>query len=166
MVKKKIIDLIVELYAVVMFTWFSYRNIKLCIHFYKIRILNWNSSKLLISFFNNTKCYWFTSVKPEFLVSNALKIQCRAHFSKILFLILDQNSGSRTPSPSSSISLGNCIGSTATSVGNATTNFLSANNIDPQRMTLDISLLKKQYAKLKERQQQAQVILTGTFINL
>jgi len=83
----------------------------------------------------------------------------------ISILNSDQNSGSRTPSPSAANSLGNCIGSTATTVGNATTSFLSANNIDPQRMTLDISLLKKQYAKLKERQQQAQVILTGTLLD-
>ncbi|RWS21657.1 TBC1 domain family member 30-like protein, partial [Leptotrombidium deliense] len=38
-------------------------------------------------------------------------------------------------------------------------NYLSANS-DSQRMTLDVSLLKKQYLKLKERQRQAHIILT------
>lgn len=37
----------------------------------------------------------------------------------------------------------------------------SANNVDAERMSLDISALKKQYAKLRERQKQAHVILTG-----
>lgn len=41
----------------------------------------------------------------------------------------------------------------------------STNNIDAERMSLDISALKKQYAKLRERQKQAHVILTGAFAN-
>lgn len=89
-------------------------------------------------------------------------------------------SGSRTPSPSSStpttqfgINFGiSPVTSPLTStngtpignnnnINNNSSNFLSANNIDPQRLTLDVSLLKKQYSKLKERQKQAQIILTG-----
>ncbi|XP_074596600.1 TBC1 domain family member 30-like isoform X2 [Brevipalpus obovatus] len=43
--------------------------------------------------------------------------------------------------------------------------FLSSSNMDPQRMSLDISLLKKQYMKLKERQRQAHIILIEGFQN-
>ncbi|RWS14568.1 TBC1 domain family member 30-like protein, partial [Dinothrombium tinctorium] len=63
--------------------------------------------------------------------------------------------GSRTPSPSSS-------GKQLPNMGGYS-NFLSVNSIDPQRMTLDVSLLKKQYLKLKERQRQAHIILTEGF---
>ncbi|XP_064488369.1 TBC1 domain family member 30-like [Ornithodoros turicata] len=38
-----------------------------------------------------------------------------------------------------------------------------ATSPDPSRMTLDISTLKRQYSKLKERQRQAHIILTGSF---
>ncbi|XP_042908161.1 TBC1 domain family member 30-like isoform X2 [Parasteatoda tepidariorum] len=42
---------------------------------------------------------------------------------------------------------------------------LSFNNFNTERMTLDISSLKKQYMKLRERQKQAHVILSGAFQN-
>ncbi|KAF8782408.1 TBC1 domain family member 30 like protein [Argiope bruennichi] len=42
---------------------------------------------------------------------------------------------------------------------------LSFTNFNTERMTLDISSLKKQYMKLRERQKQAHVILTGAFQN-
>lgn len=35
--------------------------------------------------------------------------------------------------------------------------------VDPSRMTLDVSLLKKQYSRLRERQKQAHVILSGIY---
>ena len=84
------------------------------------------------------------------------------------------NINSRTPSPHSenvriSNTLANSMGSppvATTGSTNTSNNFLSSTNIDPQRMTLDISLLKKQYAKLKERQRQAQVIITGMYFNM
>lgn len=44
--------------------------------------------------------------------------------------------------------------------------FLSILNLTPQKMTQDISLLKKQYAKLRERQRQAKIIITGKHIEL
>ena len=85
------------------------------------------------------------------------------NFAIISFVFTDQNSlsGSRTLSPSSSNSF---VSNFGVSTSSSTVNFLSANNVDQQRMTLDISLLKKQYAKLKERQKQAQIILTGKLI--
>ncbi|XP_054163959.1 TBC1 domain family member 30-like [Oppia nitens] len=78
--------------------------------------------------------------------------------------IKDQSS--RTPSPHSektSLNTTLTANSVTTSAQNVANNFLSSTNIDTQRMTLDISLLKKQYAKLKERQRQAQVIITEGF---
>ncbi|GIY19559.1 TBC1 domain family member 30 [Caerostris darwini] len=42
---------------------------------------------------------------------------------------------------------------------------LSFTNFNTERMTLDISSLKKQYMKLRERQKQAHVILSGAFQN-
>lgn len=38
---------------------------------------------------------------------------------------------------------------------------LSFTNFNTERMTLDISSLKKQYMKLRERQKQAHIILSG-----
>jgi len=51
----------------------------------------------------------------------------------------------RAPSPSSSLSATNYSPATA----------------DRDRLALDISALKQQYAKLRERQRQAHIILTG-----
>jgi len=51
----------------------------------------------------------------------------------------------RAPSPSSSLSAINYSPATA----------------DRDRLALDISALKQQYAKLRERQRQAHIILTG-----
>lgn len=42
---------------------------------------------------------------------------------------------------------------------------LSFTNFNTERLTLDISSLKKQYMKLRERQKQAHVILSGTVLN-
>ncbi|XP_076358517.1 uncharacterized protein LOC143251059 isoform X2 [Tachypleus tridentatus] len=70
---------------------------------------------------------------------------------------------SRTPSPSTSTTftlIGPGIFSTASG---GLLPSPSSSNINPERMTLDISALKKQYAKLRERQKQAHIILTGTF---
>ncbi|XP_013785215.2 TBC1 domain family member 30-like isoform X2 [Limulus polyphemus] len=70
---------------------------------------------------------------------------------------------SRTPSPSASTTftlIGPGVFSTAS--GNLLPS-PSSSNVNPERMTLDISALKKQYAKLRERQKQAHIILTGTF---
>lgn len=41
---------------------------------------------------------------------------------------------------------------------------LSFTNFNTERLTLDISSLKKQYMKLRERQKQAHVILSGLFL--
>ncbi|KAG8185759.1 hypothetical protein JTE90_000742 [Oedothorax gibbosus] len=50
--------------------------------------------------------------------------------------------------------------------GSSENNFpLSFTNFNTERMTLDISSLKKQYGKLRERQKQAHVILSGAFQN-
>lgn len=47
--------------------------------------------------------------------------------------------------------------------GSSENNFpLSFTNFNTERMTLDISSLKKQYGKLRERQKQAHVILSGS----
>ncbi|CAN8017371.1 unnamed protein product [Ixodes persulcatus] len=45
--------------------------------------------------------------------------------------------------------------------GQGNTQATSPNPIDPSRMTLDISTLKRQYSKLRQRQKQAHIILTG-----
>ncbi|KFM65520.1 TBC1 domain family member 30, partial [Stegodyphus mimosarum] len=50
--------------------------------------------------------------------------------------------------------------------GSSENNFpLSFTNFNTERMTLDISSLKKQYIKLRERQRQAHIILSGAFHN-
>ncbi|KAM7306740.1 flocculation protein FLO11 [Ixodes scapularis] len=46
--------------------------------------------------------------------------------------------------------------------GQGNTQATSPNPIDPSRMTLDISTLKRQYSKLRQRQKQAHIILTGS----
>lgn len=61
--------------------------------------------------------------------------------------------------PSSSASFSN-IGPGA--YGSVESNIpLSFTNFNTERLTLDISSLKKQYMKLRERQKQAHVILSG-----
>lgn len=69
--------------------------------------------------------------------------------------------GAKTPSPSSSNTNFSSIGPGA--FGATVGNFLDPvrQTPDADRMSLDISALKKQYAKLRERQKQAHIILTG-----
>ncbi|GFY69891.1 TBC1 domain family member 30 [Trichonephila inaurata madagascariensis] len=63
----------------------------------------------------------------------------------------------------STVAMGNIEPGTYSSFEN---NFpLSFTNFNTERMTLDISSLKKQYMKLRERQKQAHVILSGAFQN-
>ncbi|XP_015787910.1 TBC1 domain family member 30 isoform X2 [Tetranychus urticae] len=76
-----------------------------------------------------------------------------------------ERSGSRATSPSTLDGFSNSLSMIGTTIGTNSTNFLSSANIDPQRMSLDISLLKKQYMKLKERQRQAHIILIEGFQN-
>ncbi|XP_053200324.1 TBC1 domain family member 30-like isoform X1 [Panonychus citri] len=76
-----------------------------------------------------------------------------------------ERSGSRATSPSTLDGFSNSLSMIGSTIGSNSTNFLSSANIDPQRMSLDISLLKKQYMKLKERQRQAHIILIEGFQN-
>ncbi|XP_023228907.1 TBC1 domain family member 30-like isoform X2 [Centruroides sculpturatus] len=84
--------------------------------------------------------------------------------SNTLPLARNKDTASRGPSPSSSAALFTAIspGAVGPNVGN-TLPSPSCSNVNAERMTLDLSALKKQYAKLKERQKQAHIILTGGF---
>ncbi|XP_076337762.1 TBC1 domain family member 30-like isoform X2 [Tachypleus tridentatus] len=62
---------------------------------------------------------------------------------------------SRTPSPSTS--------SNFTLFGPGSSGLLTSPSANAERVVLDMSALKKHYSKLRERQKQAHIILTGSF---